>query len=87
MLSRSDSENIASNYFRSKRASQILSTDPMKSLTHHSSPPGLGNSYAILPAQAPEMPQPRPFRLESLDIPFTKAKRKKSKSSFGNELL
>lgn len=32
MLSRSDSENIASNYFRSKRASQILSTDPMKSL-------------------------------------------------------
>uniref|UniRef100_A0A8D1BUI9 Kinesin-like protein KIF17 n=1 Tax=Sus scrofa TaxID=9823 RepID=A0A8D1BUI9_PIG len=87
MLSRSDSENIASNYFRSKRASQILSTDPMKSLTHHSSPPGLGNSYAILPAQAPEMPQPRPFRLESLEIPFTKAKRKKSKSSFGNELL
>uniref|UniRef100_A0A8D0MJH8 Kinesin family member 17 n=1 Tax=Sus scrofa TaxID=9823 RepID=A0A8D0MJH8_PIG len=87
MLSRSDSENIASNYFRSKRASQILSTDPMKSLTHHSSPPGLSNSYAILPAQAPEMPQPRPFRLESLDIPFTKAKRKKSKSSFGNELL
>lgn len=33
MLSRSDSENIASNYFRSKRASQILSTDPMKSLS------------------------------------------------------
>lgn len=57
------------------------------SKAHHSSPPGLGNSYAILPAQAPEMPQPRPFRLESLDIPFTKAKRKKSKSSFGNELL
>uniref|UniRef100_A0A8D2ALT6 Kinesin-like protein KIF17 n=1 Tax=Sciurus vulgaris TaxID=55149 RepID=A0A8D2ALT6_SCIVU len=91
MLSRSDSENIASNYFRSKRASQILSADPMKSLTHHSSPPGLGsplsNSPAIPPAQAPEMPQPRPFRLESLDIPFTKAKRKKSKSSFGSEPL
>ncbi|KAM5322242.1 kinesin-like protein KIF17 isoform 2-T2 [Glossophaga mutica] len=91
MLSRSDSENIASNYFRPKRASQILSTDPMKSLTRHSSPPGLGsplnNSSAIPPAQAPEMPQPRPFRLESLDIPFTKAKRKKSKSSFGNEPL
>lgn len=33
MLSRSDSENIASNYFRPKRASQILSTDPMKSLS------------------------------------------------------
>ncbi|XP_037684229.1 kinesin-like protein KIF17 isoform X4 [Choloepus didactylus] len=33
MLSRSDSENIASNYFRPKRASQILSTDPMRSLS------------------------------------------------------
>ncbi|XP_047382323.1 kinesin-like protein KIF17 isoform X7 [Sciurus carolinensis] len=91
MLSRSDSENIASNYFRSKRASQILSADPMKSLTHHSSPPGLGsplsNSPAIPPTQVPEMPQPRPFRLESLDIPFTKAKRKKSKSNFGSEPL
>ncbi|XP_042807786.1 kinesin-like protein KIF17 isoform X6 [Panthera leo] len=91
MLSRSDSENIASNYFRSKRASQILSMDLMKSLAHHSSPPGLSsplnNTAAILPTQAPEMPQPRPFRLESLDIPFTKVKRKKSKSSFGSEPL
>ncbi|XP_062962373.1 kinesin-like protein KIF17 isoform X2 [Cynocephalus volans] len=91
MLSRSDSENIASNYFRSKRASQILSTDPMKSLTHHNSPPGLScplsNNSAISSTQTPEMPQPRPFRLESLDIPFTKAKRKKSKSNFGSEPL
>ncbi|KAL1776394.1 kinesin KIF17 isoform X2 [Sigmodon hispidus] len=91
MLSRSDSENIASNYFRSKRASQILSTDPMKSLTHHNSPPGLNsplsNNSAVPSAQTPEMPQPRPFRLESLDIPFSKAKRKKSKSSFGGEPL
>ncbi|XP_030183003.1 kinesin-like protein KIF17 isoform X3 [Lynx canadensis] len=91
MLSRSDSENIASNYFRSKRASQILSTDLMKSLAHHSSPPGLSSplntTAAIMPTQAPEMPQPRPFRLESLDIPFTKVKRKKSKSSFGSEPL
>uniref|UniRef100_A0A8C8TB14 Kinesin-like protein KIF17 n=1 Tax=Peromyscus maniculatus bairdii TaxID=230844 RepID=A0A8C8TB14_PERMB len=91
MLSRSDSENIASNYFRSKRASQILSTDPMKSLTHHNSPPGLNyplsNNSAMPPTQTPEMPQPRPFRLESLDIPFSKAKRKKSKSSFGSEPL
>ncbi|XP_031235057.1 kinesin-like protein KIF17 isoform X3 [Mastomys coucha] len=91
MLSRSDSENIASNYFRSKRASQILSTDPMKSLTYHNSPPGLNsslsNNSALPPAQTPEMPQPRPFRLESLDIPFSKAKRKKSKSSFGSEPL
>ncbi|XP_019522260.1 PREDICTED: kinesin-like protein KIF17 isoform X3 [Hipposideros armiger] len=91
MLSQSDSENIASNYFRPKRASQILGTDPMKSLSHHNSPPSLScllsNSSAFPLAQAPEMPQPRPFRLESLDIPFTKAKRKKSKSSFGNEPL
>ncbi|XP_058532251.1 kinesin-like protein KIF17 isoform X2 [Ochotona princeps] len=91
MLSRSDSENIASNYFRSKRASQILSTDPMRSLGHHNSPPGLssplGNSLAIPPTQATELPQPRPFRLESLDIPFAKARRKKSKSNFGLEPL
>ncbi|XP_046324310.1 kinesin-like protein KIF17 isoform X1 [Marmota monax] len=91
MLSRSDSEHIASNYFRPKRANQILSSDPMKSLTHHNSPPGLGsplsNNSAIPLAQAPEMPQPRPFRLESLNIPFTKARRKKSKSSFGSEPL
>ncbi|XP_034501504.1 kinesin-like protein KIF17 isoform X7 [Ailuropoda melanoleuca] len=91
LLSRSDSENIASNYFRSRRASQILSMDPMKSLPHHSSPPGLSsplsNTAAVSPTQAPEMPQPRPFRLESLDIPFTKARRKKSKSSFASEPL
>ncbi|XP_077007115.1 kinesin-like protein KIF17 isoform X2 [Tamandua tetradactyla] len=91
MLSRSDSENIASNYFRPKRASQILSSDPMRSLMHHNSPPGLSSplssSSAISPTQVPEMPQPRPFRLESLDIPFTKAKRKKSKSNFGSEPL
>ncbi|KAI5139242.1 Kinesin-Like Protein Kif17 [Manis pentadactyla] len=91
MLSRSDSENIASNYFRSKRASQILSRDPMRSLTYHNLPPGLssplGNSSALPPTQAPETPQPRPFRLESLGIPFTKTKRKKSQSSFGREPL
>ncbi|XP_038603084.1 kinesin-like protein KIF17 isoform X3 [Tachyglossus aculeatus] len=95
MLSRSDSENIASNYFRSKRASQILCSDPMKSLAFHNSPPGLNaplsNSPAILapisPTQATDMPQPRPFRLESLEIPFTKAKRKKSKNNFGSEPL
>uniref|UniRef100_F7D4R3 Kinesin-like protein KIF17 n=1 Tax=Callithrix jacchus TaxID=9483 RepID=F7D4R3_CALJA len=91
MLSRSQSENIASNYFRSKRASHILSTDARKSLTYHNSPPGLGcplsNNPAIPPTQAPEMPQPRPFRLKSLDIPFTKAKRKKSKNNFGSEPL
>ncbi|XP_055253152.1 kinesin-like protein KIF17 isoform X2 [Moschus berezovskii] len=91
MLSRSDSESVASNYFRPRRAGPLLRADPAKSLAHHSSPPGLssplGSGSAIPPPQAPEMPQPRPFRLESLDIPFTKAKRKKSKSSFGGEPL
>uniref|UniRef100_A0A4W3GN63 Kinesin-like protein KIF17 n=1 Tax=Callorhinchus milii TaxID=7868 RepID=A0A4W3GN63_CALMI len=32
MLNRSDSENIANNYFKSKRATQILNTDPARSL-------------------------------------------------------
>ncbi|XP_067422369.1 kinesin-like protein KIF17 isoform X2 [Emydura macquarii macquarii] len=95
MLSRSDSENIASNYFRSKRASQILSADPMKSLAHHNSPPVLSaplnnntSSMApVSPSQTVEMPQPRPFRLESLDFttPSTKTKRKKGKNSFSSD--
>lgn len=91
MLSKSDSENIASNYFRSKRASQILNADPMKSLASHVSPPLLNNttsmltsSLAPIPAsQTVEMPQPRPFRLESLDFssPAAKTKRKKSRNN------
>ncbi|XP_008168038.2 kinesin-like protein KIF17 isoform X2 [Chrysemys picta bellii] len=95
MLSRSDSENIASNYFRSKRASQILSADPMKSLAHHNSPPVLSaplnnntSSMApVSPSQTVEMPQPRPFRLESLDFttPSSKTKRKKGKNSFSSD--
>lgn len=32
MLNRSDSENIASNYFKTKRANQLLSGESMKSL-------------------------------------------------------
>jgi len=32
MLNRSDSENIASNYFRSKRATQLLGGDSLKGL-------------------------------------------------------
>ncbi|XP_060113061.1 kinesin-like protein KIF17 [Heteronotia binoei] len=79
MLSKSDSENIASAYFRSKRASQILSADPAKSLASHnasSHPPS-----SISPTETAEMPQPRPFRLESLDfsVPLTKTKRKKNR--------
>ncbi|XP_075762691.1 kinesin-like protein KIF17 isoform X3 [Pelodiscus sinensis] len=95
MLSRSDSENIASNYFRSKRASQILSADPMKSLAHHNSPPvlsaPLNNNTSTMapvsPSQTVEMPQPRPFRLESLDFitPSSKTKRKKGKNNFTSD--
>nr|XP_032643518.1 kinesin-like protein KIF17 isoform X3 [Chelonoidis abingdonii] len=95
MLNRSDSENIASNYFRSKRASQILSADPMKSLACHNSPPVLSaplnnntSSMALVsPSQTVEMPQPRPFRLESLDFttPSSKTKRKKGKNNFSSD--
>ncbi|XP_015279204.1 PREDICTED: kinesin-like protein KIF17 [Gekko japonicus] len=83
MLSKSDSENIASSYFRSKRASQLLSGDPVKSLASHNAPshPPSSSTGPISPTQTAEMPQPRPFRLESLDfsVPLTKTKRKKSR--------
>nr|XP_015192775.1 PREDICTED: kinesin-like protein KIF17 isoform X2 [Lepisosteus oculatus] len=89
MLNRSDSENIASNYFRSKRASQLLSSDPMKSLASHTAPLGNGMSHLtssganISPAPGLDPLQPRPFRLESLGLPppVAKVKRKKSKTS------
>ncbi|XP_048470882.1 kinesin-like protein KIF17 [Rhincodon typus] len=95
MLNRSDSENIANNYFRSKRASQILNTDPARSLLHNStsvhnvslnngsSSHAASNLSTVSPTQPPEMPTPRPFRLESLElrVPSAKTKRKKSKSS------
>ncbi|XP_067873631.1 kinesin-like protein KIF17 isoform X2 [Heterodontus francisci] len=95
MLNRSDSENIANNYFRSKRASQILNTDPARSLLHNptsvhnvslnngSSSHVVSNLNTVSPTQPPEMPTPRPFRLESLElrVPSAKTKRKKSKSN------
>ncbi|XP_070597560.1 kinesin-like protein KIF17 isoform X3 [Erythrolamprus reginae] len=97
MLSKSDSENIASNYFRSKRASQILNADPMKSLVSHNSPPLLNNSTSMLTsslisipaAQTVEMPQPRPYRLESLDFssPSARTKRKKNRNNLNGEPL
>nr|XP_056717168.1 kinesin-like protein KIF17 [Euleptes europaea] len=82
MLNKSDSENIASSYFRSKRASQILSADSGKSLASHNAPSHPPSSSAP-PTQAAEMPQPRPFRLESLDfsVPSTKTKRKKTRNN------
>ncbi|KAM3843789.1 kinesin-like protein KIF17 [Vipera latastei] len=97
MLSKSDSENIASNYFRSKRASQILNADPRKSLVSQNSPPLLNSSTSMLSsslisipsAQTLEMPQPRPFRLESLDFPSpsAKTKRKKSRNNLNGDPL
>ncbi|XP_058849340.1 kinesin-like protein KIF17 [Acipenser ruthenus] len=87
LLNRRDSESIASNYFRSKRASQILNSDPMKSLAVHPVPLGNGTSHlspgAISPTQSLDVPQPRPYRLESLELlpAATKTKRKKSKTN------
>ncbi|RXM92404.1 Kinesin-like protein KIF17 [Acipenser ruthenus] len=87
LLNRRDSESIASNYFKSKRASQILNSDPMKSLAVHPVPLGNGTSHlspgAISPTQSLDVPQPRPYRLESLELlpAATKTKRKKSKTN------
>ncbi|XP_058858667.1 kinesin-like protein KIF17 [Acipenser ruthenus] len=87
LLNRRDSESIASNYFKSKRASQILNSDPMKSLAVHPVPLGNGTSHlspgAISPTQSLDVPQPRPYRLESLELlpATTKTKRKKSKTN------
>ncbi|KAM8796368.1 kinesin-like protein KIF17 [Eudromia elegans] len=85
MLSRSDSENIASNYFRSKRASQILNSDSMKSRAPRNA--GAGPSLPLSSSAPAEPPQPRPFRLESLDFaaPAAKPKRRKGKGAFGSD--
>ncbi|XP_069466427.1 kinesin-like protein KIF17 [Ambystoma mexicanum] len=94
MLCRSDSENIASNYFKSKRASQILSADHMRKTALHNSPPvftaPLNNTSSMMtasmssvsPILGADMPQPRPYRLESLEhiTPSNKSKRKKNKA-------
>uniref|UniRef100_A0A3Q0RZU8 Kinesin-like protein n=1 Tax=Amphilophus citrinellus TaxID=61819 RepID=A0A3Q0RZU8_AMPCI len=82
MLDRSDSENIASSYFKSKRASQLLGGDSTKGHAHLS----LSGSNTNLPLTSDTI-LPRPFRLESLDVPASnsKVKRKKSKSQIHNE--
>ncbi|CAH2318495.1 kinesin KIF17 isoform X2 [Pelobates cultripes] len=101
MLSRSDSENIANNYFKSKRASQILSADPLKSFALHNASPAYSapantagsvfnaNISSVSPIQGMDMPLPRPFRLESLELPnpSAKSRRKKSKVPPGFEPL
>ncbi|XP_064423933.1 kinesin-like protein KIF17 isoform X2 [Latimeria chalumnae] len=95
MLTRSESETIASNYFKSKRANQILNSDPRKGLAFHSpssvfnTSPNNGTSHltsGIATASPPlvlDAPIPRPYRLESLEITAAsvKGKRKKSKSN------
>ncbi|XP_060765739.1 kinesin-like protein KIF17 [Neoarius graeffei] len=85
MLNRSDSENIASNYFKMKRANQILSGESMKNVASHSAVPGNSPSHlnSCGSNSSGEALLPRPFRLESLGIVPTnsKAKRKKSKMS------
>ncbi|KAI4877677.1 hypothetical protein NFI96_021216, partial [Prochilodus magdalenae] len=77
MLNRSDSEHIASNYFRKKRTTPLFAGDASKSLGN--APPHQTSSNTSLAAEAL---LPRPFRLESLGIlPVSaKAKRKKSKT-------
>ncbi|KAJ8259643.1 hypothetical protein GJAV_G00171800 [Gymnothorax javanicus] len=86
MLNRSESEHIASNYFKSKRANQLLVSEPKRSLAPHSSslPPGaapvLTSSSSSFPPASGESLLPRPFRLESLGVPATSAKSKRKKS-------
>ncbi|XP_065506359.1 kinesin-like protein KIF17 [Caloenas nicobarica] len=70
VLNRSDSENIASSYFRSRRTSRILHQDP----TSEPAPPGPDRAPSGGPAA------PRPFRLQALALPNATTKRKKSKS-------
>ncbi|XP_051270589.1 kinesin-like protein KIF17 isoform X2 [Dicentrarchus labrax] len=90
MLDRSDSENIASSYFKPKRANQLLGREATKGHAIHSPP--LVNGAAHLTVSGPTMNPPissRPFRLESLDVPVSngKVKRKKSKSQIHNEAI
>ncbi|XP_051493331.1 kinesin-like protein KIF17 isoform X2 [Apus apus] len=59
LLNRSDSETIASSYFRSTRTSRILPPD----LTPSRAAPGPGAGARSA------APRPRPFRLQSLTLP------------------
>ncbi|KAM9630419.1 kinesin-like protein KIF17 isoform 4-T4 [Morphnus guianensis] len=71
VLNRSDSQTVASNYFRPQRASRILHPDP----TENRALPGPEGA----PSSASAMP--RPFRLQALTVvPPTTTKRKKGKA-------
>ncbi|XP_014268711.3 kinesin-like protein KIF17 isoform X4 [Maylandia zebra] len=86
MLDRSDSENIASSYFKSKRASQLLGSDTAKAHVNVAGHLSMSGSNMNLSVSSDAI-LPRPFRLESLDVPVSngKVKRKKSKSHIHNE--
>ncbi|XP_026162837.1 kinesin-like protein KIF17 isoform X2 [Mastacembelus armatus] len=93
MLDRSDSENIVNNYFKPKRASQLLGVNATKAYSIHSAPLVNGvtsltvSSSTMNPPVGSDSILPRPFRLESLSVPVSngKVKRKKSKSHIHNE--
>ncbi|XP_030319631.1 kinesin-like protein KIF17 [Calypte anna] len=73
VLNRSDSEIIASNYFRSPRTSRILQPD----LTKNRAAPGPEGPRS----GAPAMPRPRPFRLQALALAPTTTTHKKGSNS------
>ncbi|XP_031157829.1 kinesin-like protein KIF17 isoform X2 [Sander lucioperca] len=93
MLDRSDSENIASSYFKSKRASQLLGCEATKGHAIYSPPLVNGAAHLTVtgstmnPPVSSDSVLPRPFRLESLGVPVSngKVRRKKSKSHIHNE--
>lgn len=94
MLDRSDSENIASSYFKSKRASQLMGGEATKGHAIYSPPLVNGTSHLTLSSPTLNPPPthsdsilPRPFRLESLGVHASngKVKRKKSKTHIQNE--
>ncbi|KAL3978617.1 hypothetical protein ACER0C_019679 [Sarotherodon galilaeus] len=70
MLDRSDSENIASSYFKSKRASQLLGSDTAKAHVNVAGHLSVSGSNMNLPVSSDAI-LPRPFRLESLDVPVS----------------
>ncbi|CAM4731596.1 hypothetical protein PO909_020210 [Leuciscus waleckii] len=92
MLKRSDSQHIATNYFKTKRTSQLLAGDSIKNTMNYSGSVGNGSAHqtssgsSLSPLTGESLP-PRPFRLESLGVPpaHGKVKRKKSKSFIPTE--
>ncbi|XP_061893512.1 kinesin-like protein KIF17 [Entelurus aequoreus] len=75
MLDRSDSENIANTYFRSKRASQLLGGQTTKG--HATYSPSFLNANTSM-----ESAMPRPFRLESLTVPASTGKTRRKKNKY-----